>query len=108
MKHARWTDRVLGRLLRPDVAEEVLGDLAEEWSGHPPGFMRFVRRARSITSILVYFVLPGLVSDGSGGIRHAVRRLRREPTFSAVTILAIMLGLGVNVFMLAVAEAMRS
>jgi len=101
----RWTERFLGWALPPETAEEVGGDLQEEWARRTPGPWRAIRHALTVLSIALHFV----AREGAGirwrrHVRLAFRRLRHEPTFSAVAVSAIALGISVNVLMLAVAE----
>ena len=100
-----WSEKLLGRLLPPDTAEEIVGDLREEWSRRPAGAARRLRHATAVLSIVVHFLVraPGRLGWGHH-LRLALRRLRNDATFSAVAVSAIALGLGVNVLMLAIAE----
>lgn len=100
-----WTEGLLGWVLPADTAEEVVGDLREEWQNRPAGPGRMLRHLVSVTSVATHFLLRGSTRLGwSQHFRLALRRLRREPTFSAVAVTAIALGLGVNVLMLSIAE----
>ena len=100
-----WTERLLSRVLPPDLAEEINGDLHEDWDQARPGAARLFRHGWATVSIVAHFLVRKRVRVGWGAhLRIAVRRLRRQPTFSAVAITAIALGLGVNVLMLAIAD----
>lgn len=101
----RWTDRLLSWLLPREAAEEVGGDLQEEWLRGRPGPVRHVRHALLLLSVVVHLVVRSRARMGWGHhFRLALRRLRREPTFGVVAVGAIALGIGVNVLMLAIAE----
>jgi len=101
----RWSERLLGRLLPAEAAEEIIGDLREEWerAGSRPG--RYMRHALATLSVAWHFLsLRRPHAEWWSHFRLALRRLRREPTFSAVAVGAIALGIGVNVLMLAIAD----
>lgn len=101
----RWTERFLGWALPSEAAEEIVGDLREEWKARGPGMVRTARHIASISSVAVHFLFRERTRLGwRQHLRLAFRRLRREPTFSAVATAAIALGIGVNVLMLGIAE----
>lgn len=101
----RWTERFLGWALPPETAEEIVGDLREEWTRRAPGPWRSLRHVSTVVSVVVHFFVRQPTRLGwRHHVRLAFRRLRHEPTFSAVAVSAVALGIGVNVLMLAVAE----
>lgn len=101
----RWTESLLGRVLPGETAEEIVGDLREEWGRRGPGASRQLRHLTAVLSVLLHFLVGERTRLGwRQHLRLAFRRLRHEPTFSAVAVSAIALGLGVNILMLAIAE----
>lgn len=101
----RWTEGFLSWALPDDVAEEVVGDLREEWSQGRGGPRRSLRHLVAVLSVVLHFLFRERTRLGwRQHVRLAFRRLRHEPTFSAVAVSAIALGIGVNVLMLAIAE----
>lgn len=103
-----WTERFLSRVLAPERAEEVVGDLREEWRRRPPGPRRSLGHLAAVVSVALHFVAFVARERTRLGwrqhLRLSIRRLGREPTFAAVVVTATALGIGVNVLMLSIAE----
>lgn len=96
-KPPQWGERVLRLLHDPDDAEFILGDLEEDFSRYAD--RDGVDSARSwyrrqvwgcVRSRLATVASP---SGGPGELRHAIRRLRRDPGYTGVTVATLGVGL---------------
>jgi putative ABC transport system permease protein len=101
-----WVDRLIEALLPHEVAEEVLGDLWEERMQEPDGLAARVRYVVRALAVVTRFAWAGRWRLAlAGDLRVSVRKLRRDPTFTIVAVGAFALGVGANVLMLSIAEA---
>lgn len=104
-----WATAVLVRLLPAGVrGASIRGDLAQEWSERARGPGRQVWLAVEVARFGFHYGVRA-AGRGGGGMEgawgFAVRKLRRDPGYSALAVGTIALGIGVTVALYSVVQA---
>jgi putative ABC transport system permease protein len=102
-----WADRLLARALPPGVVgESIRGDLAQEYTQMVAGPRRALWLVGEVLKLVTHYRARG--GGGRGGmgnsLRFALRRMRRDPGFSALAVLTIALGVGSTVALFSLVE----
>jgi putative ABC transport system permease protein len=103
-----WADRLLARVLPSGiVGASIRGDLAQEYTQMKSGPKRALWLVWEVAKLTTHYGARGPAGGGGGmgaSLKFALRRMRRDPGFTALSVLTIALGVGSTVGLFSLVE----